>query len=263
MKRIVFLLVLLFLLPINISVSAKKLVGMGDSITTGYGVEKDKSYFHLLCQKLSKSETISCDNLAQNGLTSEGLLKQLDDESIIKKVKEADTIVFSIGGNDFLQELISNLFLYLNKTSNFTSFNQVKNNLLNNLETICKTIKKENPSVQLLIIPLYNPYYELLISNEALTTKFKEVQLEYLNTAKKYGKISKNVDQIIQDKKYLNASLGNVDPHPNVEGHKLIARAVIETLDEELTTDKKSHYWYIGIFAIFLLIIGYIIYKKR
>lgn len=260
MKKYLWIVSIFLLFPLN--VVAKSLIGMGDSITTGYGVSENESYFNLLCQHLSKEGNFTCDNLANNGLTSTQFLEQLKDDIVIQKIRVVDYVVFSIGGNDFLQELISNLFLYLNETSNFTNFNQVKNKLLNNLELICKKFKEENPNVELLIIPLYNPYATLLESNETLIANFKEAQQEYATVAKKYGKIPEKIGEMIQDKKYLNASAQNLDPHPTIQGHELIANAVAETLDVTLIQDQKMNYFYIITPIVIIMIGSYLVYKK-
>lgn len=256
-----YVLILFLLLPSF--AHAKTITGMGDSITTGYGVSEKESYFALLCSHLTKEEPYSCHNLAQNGLTSEGLLKQLEDESVLQNVRKSDYIVFSIGGNDFLQELIANLFLYLGNTSNFTSFDQVKNKLLANLEAICQTLKKENPNVKLLILPIYNPYYELLKRNEALTTKFKETQTEYTKHARRYGIVPDKIANSIENQQYLNASVNNLDPHPTALGHQMIAESLVETFEVPITKKQSKSYYLIIPLILILSFVIFWVKKSR
>ncbi|MBQ9375131.1 MAG: hypothetical protein IJU04_02175, partial [Ruminococcus sp.] len=92
------------------------MVFLGDSITTGFGLEgydsgKEacKSYPITLYGKYSKELegkcTTSMKNYAIDGQTSGGLLKKLNSGTYDEALNDADAIVVSIGGNDLLSVL--------------------------------------------------------------------------------------------------------------------------------------------------------------
>ncbi len=89
----------------------KALLVLGDSIATGYGLEgyeagNNSSAKDSFANKLSESFD-SYENLAVDGTTTEGLLEIVTDENNKAAVENADTVVISIGGNDFLVPLVT------------------------------------------------------------------------------------------------------------------------------------------------------------
>ncbi len=89
----------------------RSLAVLGDSITTGYGLEgyisgdnasAADSFANTLA--LSYSEY---GNFAVDGKTTSGLLQQLEDENVSAALAGADTVIVSIGGNDFLQPMMN------------------------------------------------------------------------------------------------------------------------------------------------------------
>lgn len=98
----------------GLSVSAeegKALLVLGDSIATGYGLEgyeagDNSSAKDSFANKLSENFD-SYENLAVDGMTTEGLLEIVTDENNKTAVENADTVVISIGGNDFLVPLVT------------------------------------------------------------------------------------------------------------------------------------------------------------
>lgn len=75
-------------------------LALGDSITTGYGLEnaKKECFANLLADELG----FYLVNRAVNGNTTSGLMKQLAQPDIQKDVKNAYLITITIGGNDML-----------------------------------------------------------------------------------------------------------------------------------------------------------------
>ena len=230
MKKLLFFF-LLFFFSFPVLAKEQKLLGLGDSITTGYGVGETEPYFSLLCDHFQKEQPTLCENKAVNGFTSTQLLEQIKEE-LQKQIQEADMIVFSIGGNDYLQELTTHLWDYLGVTSDLTRFHQVSQTLLNNLELILKELRKQNPEAQILVVPLYNPYYELLKQNTTLMSAFEEVQTDYTNLVNKYAKTSKTLGLSLQTEQYLNASKTNLDPHPTALGHAYLAEQLLLLVEE-------------------------------
>lgn len=105
-----FLLVVLTCLTLCLPASAapSSLLILGDSISTGYGLQNDEagkmqSYGNQLADDFALSGA-AYRNLAVNGATSADLLAQLP--TISNQIKAADTIVISIGGNDVLGKML-------------------------------------------------------------------------------------------------------------------------------------------------------------
>ncbi len=78
-------------------------VALGDSITTGYGLEEGEQSF--ATQVATAGSLTLDDSLATNGLTSAGLLAQLSHADAKTAVTGADFITITIGGNDLLDAL--------------------------------------------------------------------------------------------------------------------------------------------------------------
>lgn len=90
---------------------AEGLVVLGDSITSGYGLDgyvsgDNYSAAGSFANRLGEDFT-EYSNFAVDGRTSGELLTALDDEEIAKALEGADTVVVSIGGNDFLQPMLT------------------------------------------------------------------------------------------------------------------------------------------------------------
>ncbi len=95
--------------------SPKSLLIMGDSISTGYGLENydlDKSktscYANLLAKEFSLTDTYK--NTAVDGMTSAELLDNLNLKKYDDYIKNSDVIIVSIGGNDAM-DLLSEAFI--------------------------------------------------------------------------------------------------------------------------------------------------------
>lgn len=91
----------------------RSLVVLGDSITSGYGLDgysagDNSSAAGSFANQLSSHYT-QYSNFAVDGRTSGELLTALEDDDISAALAEADTVVISIGGNDFLQPMLTAL----------------------------------------------------------------------------------------------------------------------------------------------------------
>lgn len=84
-------------------------VALGDSITTGYS--KDGSLAAGYAEIVSDYYGAELLNLAQDGLTSAGLLEQLSDASVQEAIAGADVVLVTIGGNDILQLVLNNDYI--------------------------------------------------------------------------------------------------------------------------------------------------------
>lgn len=271
-KKWFFLCVIFFLFPCI--TKAKTVLALGDSITTGYGVEKGESYVSLFCNQLEiiEKEDTKCMNLAVNGLTSQGLIDLLQIDNTRTQIKMSDYILMSIGGNDFLKELTSNLSTYLNIQESYPQVSVIGNTLTNNLSTILDEIININPHVKIFLVPLYNPYKVVLKNNLVLTDSFNSVKKNYVNIAVDYPQviIKEELSSTLEREEYLNVSVEerNIDPHPNRLGHDAIARALIEELPTPETLDIHASFdvpflLVFGVIIVLLIMIGIFIKRQN
>ena len=199
-KRICAILVscMLFvsLLPVT-AMAAESIdyVALGDSISTGYGLDDTDQSFP---NDVAASAALSLTNLAKDGETTQSLLEKLKDADSpeIKAVATADVITVTIGGNDFMNVLYDFIAAQYNegkeetaqitgeevqkiladKTSplritvlmaamkNFSEFVTSPETITamqkfqQNFSSIIATIRSVNPDVLLMVTNLYNPY---------------------------------------------------------------------------------------------------------
>ena len=81
---------------------AERYVALGDSISSGYGLEYETEKF---TQQVANENHLSLTSLAQNGETSGTLLERLGDPEVASAVAQADVITITVGGNDLLNAL--------------------------------------------------------------------------------------------------------------------------------------------------------------
>ena len=236
-------------------------VALGDSIAKGYGLEDvdAESYVGRIAQALEDQYgAVRLTNFGKNGLRSEQLLdiltnednEQYDDYRL--QLQKADLVTLSIGSNDLLQ--------YLSTDTDFKQFKQNGDEILSgacerfgeNLPQIIDAIHAQAPQAQLFVNNIYNPCND---SSFNIPEKF----VQNLDTmAEKYiekmnnGFVSERVQSVFKsgntggtytlvdvkgafeetDERLINMvfSWGNIDPHPNSEGHRIIADQIISKI---------------------------------
>lgn len=274
MKKIVAMVVLCICLFCPEIVHATKVVGIGDSITTGFGVKEEENYLSIFCKQLEEKEhqVVTCKNQAIDGITSKQLLLHLKDENFQKEIINTDYLFMSIGGNDFLQELVAHLPTYLSNQDSYPQITVIQNELLENLKLIYEQLRLLNPKMEIFVVPLYNPYYEYLKHNEVLIEQFNEAKTAYVTLSKtqNHVTIAPMLSDILENPEYSNVSSGDrsLDPHPNTLGHAKIASAFIEfvktkpVVKEEKIIDKTFPYVYV-VLSIVVGVIAIIWYQTR
>ena len=175
----------------------KSYVALGDSITTGYGLEENETGF---ARQVADSNGYTLTNLAQNGATSSMLFASLSGSEVSSAIASADLITVTIGGNDLMNALYAYLAEKYNKQnsdtpitaedvkaslageegavveqktmlvfaiSNISDFqsssiaNSAYDTLWDNFVEIIETIREINQNAQLIVVNQYNPYSHL------------------------------------------------------------------------------------------------------
>lgn len=265
MKRIVIFLLYISLIINLENVNAKEnyyFLALGDSITTGYGV--DDSYVEIVNAYLNEKypdNNIILNNRAINGLTSAQLLNQIKTNIEVKeKIQKANLIVLSIGGNDYLQELIKDISNLDGKNDIFIN---IGNNLIENTKLIYNNIYNLNNDVIIIVIPLYNPYILLLKENKDLIDIFNETKLEFINEVNifknQYNKDIYSLPNLSKKIEVGNNLNPGIDPHPNSNGHKLIGNECINLLDDILINTKEEEKSFFQKYNAYIILVGLII----
>lgn len=264
--RFFFVTVLVFviLLPCSVADSGDydqkivNYVALGDSIAKGYGLKdvENESYVGRIANVLEERYgAVRLTNFGKNGLRSDELLEILTDRSneqhnaYMEKIKEADLITLSIGSNDLL--------CYISTDTNFKEFREKGDEIFtkacekfsDNIPRIIRAIRDAAPNAQLFVNNIYNPCKDISfnISEDILNDldELAEVYIEKINA----GFYSEKVQSVFHntiggtkytlvdvksafeetDEKLINMvfSWGDIDPHPNKEGHKVIADMII------------------------------------
>lgn len=93
---------LLGLAPLAGAASGPSYVALGDSISSGYGLEEASMGFpHLV----ARDNGLELTNLAQVGETSASLLDKLNTPQVAEAVAQAEVITITVGGNDVVNAL--------------------------------------------------------------------------------------------------------------------------------------------------------------
>ena len=244
----------------------KALVLLGDSIASGYGLAEYKAGNNysapLSFGNMLGAEFESYRNFAVDGRTSRQLLDALitPNEALKDALSEADVIVISIGGNDFLQpmisavksaamgdyELISAILKGEFKPGMLGEYSQrIMNAALDaakkvdveqtadNIERCVGLISKINPKAGIILMTVYDPF-----SGNALLKAASDVakdRLSSLNagiTALEGGNVKViDVYKAFDGKAAEYTNINRLDIHPNAEGHNRIYELLEDVID--------------------------------
>ncbi len=270
MKK-VFCLIMALTASLMLCVSAfaaesKNLVVLGDSIATGYGLPGYKAGDNSSA-KDSFGNRLGAHfkdyaNFAVDGRTSAELLAAMDGADITEKIKTADNVVISIGGNDFLvplatalmeavtkDEELMGMFMGENAAPSDADLRLLQEKLepvmqkaldsvdvnksFDNLDGIFRKIKTLNPDCETAVFTVYNPFEgnkDMSFFDENAKTL-----LDKLNT-KIYAAAGLNGVKVVDiftafkgnPAKYTN--IAKMDVHPSKDGHAMYYDKLVQTL---------------------------------
>ncbi|MGN1480668.1 SGNH/GDSL hydrolase family protein [Porcipelethomonas sp.] len=257
-KKTVFTAVVISAVCLNIDAYAQpeafsldNITVLGDSISTGYGLENDELSY---CDYLEKYFNAELDNYAVNGRQTSELIKQLDeDKEVRKSLEKADLVCVSIGGNDILhvfedalyqldgisqtdngQFQISSEFIQQFLTQFSSGFGPAASQAKENMYTISEQISNINSAALVVFQTVYNPFET---DNEQLNNIMKPLKVftsMYLgtinNSVKQQPVIVADINLKLNEKPWLFTNINELDIHPNYLGHMLIAEEIVQKL---------------------------------
>lgn len=218
-----------------------KVVSIGDSLTQGIGDETESGgYVGILNHTFeANSLNISIENYGKRGNRSEQLLKRLENKEIASSIKKADVVLITVGANDIMK-VFKNNFTNLH----LEPFEEERLRYIERLKEIFNKIHVLNPDAKIYLIGFYNPFQKYFSDIEELgmiITGWNETgqsiteeydYVEYIPIADLF--VNPNMELLAED--YF---------HPNTSAYKLIAKRVLESIEEisvatEETTDAAT-----------------------
>ena len=136
-------------------------VVLGDSISRVSGVTNhDKACFGRIIADTNGYHYV---NYGVDGLESSGLLRLLQRKDVMNDIAKADIISISIGGNNYLNSLVTLLLggALINRDS---AYDRVLKAFYEDFCDIISTIREMNPDTVIIVQTLYNPSTGLLRS---------------------------------------------------------------------------------------------------
>jgi lysophospholipase L1-like esterase len=206
----------------------QKIVSIGDSLTEGVGDETESGgYVGILNHTFeANSLNISVENFGKRGNRSDQLLKRLEKEEIAASIKEADTVLITIGANDIMNVLKKN---FTNLT--MEPFQRERMEYIERLTAIFDKINELNPDVHIYLIGFYNPFERYF----ADIKEFDQIIDNWNEAGKTLSEEYENVRYIPTKDLFTNSTidlLAEDEFHPNTNGYKLMAQRVLEYLKE-------------------------------
>ena len=195
-KTLIIALALLF----QSGLAPKTILFFGDSITAGYGLSPEDAFpAHVEAMLVKKGMDVKVVNAGLSGETSAGGLSRID--WVLRQ--PIDVFILELGANDGLRGL---------------PLGQTRANL----QAIIDKVKAKNPKVKLVLAGMMVPPN----LGEEYTSEFKEI---YPRLARKNNAslIPFLLEGVAGDGQ-LNLADGI---HPNVAGHKIVARTVLKTIE--------------------------------
>jgi lysophospholipase L1-like esterase len=195
------------------------IVAIGDSLTRGMGDNAGKGYVGYTQDLLGEAgRQVSVVNLGIKGLTTTGLLEQLQQREIQRQIGGADAILMTIGAND--------LFMGGSTLANLAedSLNELSAPALDRLNGILHTVHGLNADAAIYVFGLYDPFAELELG-ELTSEGVRKWNYEVQETAAAYPTaVFVPVYDLFQG--HLANYLFTDRFHPNEKGYKQMAERV-------------------------------------
>ncbi|MGM0877329.1 MAG: SGNH/GDSL hydrolase family protein [Bacillota bacterium] len=205
-----------------------KIVAIGDSLTQGVGDETESGgYVGILNNTFEDNNiNITIENYGKRGNRTDQLLKRLEKEEIAASIQNADIVLITIGANDIMN-IVKNSFTNLH----IELFKQEKLEYLERLTAIFNKINEINPNTKIYLIGFYNPFdryfgdieeLQMIVNDWNASGKSVTEEFDHVNYIPISDLFSDSDIELLSDDYF----------HPNTNGYKLMAKRVLENLEE-------------------------------
>ncbi|MFV0528438.1 MAG: SGNH/GDSL hydrolase family protein [Lachnospiraceae bacterium] len=222
------------------------IVALGDSLTQGVGdTTNSGGYVPILANALSgilPSQFVQTRNYGKSGNRVPQLIKRIEKtEEIQTDLKAADIITLTIGANDLMRVVKTNLFSGLT----VETFDTPMAEYVVDLGELFKLIRSYNEEAPIYLLGIYNPFYlkfPEITELQDIVNKWNQATEHYVATQERIYFLP------INDQLYMgnglegeNATINNLlseddSFHPNYIGYQIIAEVfgakILETVDE-------------------------------
>ncbi|WLR56656.1 SGNH/GDSL hydrolase family protein [Mesobacillus subterraneus] len=208
------------------------IVAAGDSLTQGVGDSTNGGgYIPYLAEQLEKEKTIknaNFENFGVRGNRTDQLLKRLKNKNVQSSIEEADLILLTIGGNDLMKVVKENF-----SSLKLNQFKTEQKLFAMQLQEIFMSIRIQNQEAPIVLVGLYNPFYNWFADVKEMNLIVDEWNGESLSIVKQDGNAYfVDIDDIFRN--YEENLLYTDYFHPNDRGYQLIADRIYEILDEQV-----------------------------
>lgn len=220
-------------------------LALGDSLTEGVGDTTGQGGFvPLLAQSLTNDYGYEVDyqNFGISGNTSNQILKRMKEKQELKTaLQEANLLTITVGGNDLRKVIIKNI-----TNLKLSTFDKPAKEYGKRLESIIQVARKDNPSLPIYVVGIYNPFFLSLpeltemqvivdkwnTTTEETVAKYENVYFVGINDLLYRGLEGEaGISQLNQSQS--NNLLFEEDQfHPNNTGYEIIKKAVLEKMNE-------------------------------
>lgn len=223
------------------------LIAIGDSLTEGIGDNTNSGGFVPLLQKrLVEKKTfleVNTQNYGKSGDRSDQIIERIKkNKDLQHDLINADIITLTVGGNDLMNVIKTNLFGNLA----LKSFEKPKKEYIENLETLYQLIRSYNKKAPIYQLGIYNPFYlsfsnikemqEIVNSwNEASEMSISKLNAGYFVPIN--DDIYDGLNTTTNTSEGVNNLLSDTDNfHPNNLGYQIIANGFEKKITETKNT---------------------------
>jgi lysophospholipase L1-like esterase len=203
-------------------------LALGDSLTRGRGDEKGEGYVGVVAKSLRRDHPrLEVENLAVDGLESEGLKEILSQPNVRALTGGAAAILVSIGGNDLSHSLAPQA------ASAAAGVSAARQRFEGNLEEILSRLRAGNASAPILVLTLYVPSAAARPRGDpsALAELGSEVVIDWNAAIERIA--VRHEARAIPVRDIFEGHPDRLSPdrfHPNAKGYELVGERALEAL---------------------------------
>lgn len=244
-----------------------KILILGDSISSGYGLEgypnKDfLNYGKIFAKSLGSDSPDKYVNLSIDGETTGGLLWRIEN-SDAELFSGFDAVILSSGGNDLIDSLLPSVISLISEFSKesyndgdifkkislisesfFASAERTSEIVGRNLDLILSQIKENNSHAYTAVLSVYDPFDDKenngaikLIDQLLISPCIDIINTNIKNSAEKNGFDYIDVASIFKGNASHYTNIKSLDIHPNATGHLAIGEKITELYNKSASTD--------------------------